>query len=207
MAYILDRPNLESQFSAYMSQPNAANAFLVGSLKKGSSEGNVAKSRLYTYVLGHVLINSVLKYPGPILSDEMLCAYLTISTRSFAEIKERFECARYSGPFSEGIHLYWRDDVDQVLDNAGAGLATEDFESIGEFNRRVVEGFFDGELSPHECSRCEGRKGGFWCPFKNRVVCEQSDCSVPGSSWIPAGAQICRIEREFFDEWSPILSL
>ena len=207
LASILDRPDLESQFSAYMSQPNAANSFLVGSLKKESSQGDVTKSRLFSYVLGHILINSVLKYPGPILSGEMLCAYLTINSQSFARIEESFESARYIGPFSEGKNLYWRDDVDHLLDSVDIELTSEDFESIGDFNRRVVEVLIEGEVPPHKCVRCEGRKGGFWCPFTNRAVCERADCSVPGSSWIPAGAQLCRIERDFFDEWSPILSL
>ena len=207
LANLMERPYLESQFAAYMSRPNAANSFLFESLKNETNKEDEAKDRLFTYVLGHVLLNSVLKYPGPILSFEVLCAYLAIGSESFRQVKELFEDARYTGPFSENRDLYWRDEVDLILDNLGAELDTDDQESFGDFNRKVVEEITEGKLASHECIRCNGRKGGFWCPFTNRAVCEMSDCSVPGSSWIPAGAQLCRIEREFFDEWSPILSL
>ena len=207
LATVLKRPYLESQFAAYMSRPNATNAFLVGSLKDELKPGKDEKRRLFTYVLGHVLVNSVLKYPGPILTEEMLCAYLAISLRSFEQVKGFFECARYTGPFCEGRYLYWREDIDDILDDKSGELATEDLESFGEFNRRVVEKLVDGIPIPHDCERCEGKRGGFWCPLTHRAVCERPDCSVPGSSWIPAGAQLCRIERDFFDEWSPILSL
>ena len=207
LATILERPKLENQFAAYMSRPNAANSFLISSLTKDSNPGDDTKKRLFTYVLGHLLLNSVLKYPGPILTNEMLCAYLAIGCGSFEELKDYFKSARYIGPFGQGRNYYWREDVDDILDDLGSEVGTEDFDSFGDFNRRIVARLVEGEVSSHTCSRCSGTKGGFWCPFTHRAVCERSDCSVTGSSWIPTGAQLCRIERDFFDEWSPILSL
>ena len=207
LATILERPKLENQFAAYMSRPNAANAFLIGSLTTDSNPGDDTKRRLFTYLLGHLLVNSVLKYPGPILTSEMLGAYLAIGHESFEEVKSYFKSAKYSGPFGEGKCFYWREDVDDILDEFGEEVGTEDLGSFGDFNRRVVERLVEGDVSSHECARCDGKKGGFWCPFTNRAVCERSDCSVTGSSWIPTGAQLCRFRCWPYHEWSPILSL
>ena len=211
LSQLLGRPHLESQFSAYMSRLNSANASLLETLKSavegGKKPDDNVKKRLLSYVLGHVMVNAVLKYPGPILTGEILCAYLTTNPASFQSVQGLFEGARYSGPFSEGRHLYWRDDVDKCLDDLGEDIDSEDFESFGDFNRQAVERTIGGGLTIHDCERCDGRKGGFWCPFTLRAICERAECSVPGSSWIPAGANLCRVERDFFDEWSPILGL
>ena len=211
LSVLLGRASLESQFAAYMSRLNAANAALVETLRSavegGKKPDDAFKQRLLTYVLGHVLVNSVLKYPGPVINEEVLCAYLTTTSESFPDVAELFEDARYLGPFSEENSLYWRDDVDRVLDELGEKFDLGEIDSFGDFNRRVIEVSIGDDLALHKCERCDGRRGGFWCPFTRKTVCERSDCSVPGSSWIPLGASLCRVERDFFDEWSPILGL
>ena len=211
LSVLLGRLNTESQFAAYMSRLNSANASLVETLRSavegGRKPDDASKQRLLTYVLGHVLVNSVLKYPGPVINEDVLCAYLTTTLESFPDVVGLFENAQYLGPFSDESNLYWRDDVDKVLDQLSEKADLNEVESFGDFNRRVVEVSIDGELASHNCERCDGRRGGFWCPFTRRTVCERSDCSVPGSSWIPVGASLCRVERDFFDEWSPILGL
>ena len=72
LSTLLGRPRLESQFAAYMSRLGASNSVLLQRLKHfAGSEvqpGDQEKTRLLSYVLGHVLLNAVLKYPGPILS-------------------------------------------------------------------------------------------------------------------------------------------
>ena len=211
LSKLLGHPQLESQFSAYMSRLNSANASLLETLKTavegGKKPDDEFKKRLLSYVLGHVMVNSVLKYPGPILTKEVLCAYLTTTTAAFQGVRELFEGARYDGPFSEGRDLYWRDEIDKCLDDLGGELKSEDMESFGDYNREVTEQAMGRQLLAHGCERCDGTKGGFWCPFTMRAICERAECSVPGSSWIPAGAYLCRVERDFFDEWSPILGL
>ena len=210
MGSLLGRPRLERQFAAYMSRLGAANSALLQRLRDfaGDEEPNDAvKIRLLTYVLGHVLFNAVLKYPGPILSCKALCAYVATSPEECAALDALFVAARYQGPFSEGQSLFWREEVDRTLDELGTDLGDEQFASFADLNRRIVEGVLGRSLANHGCSRCGGVKGGFWCPFTFRPVCERSDCSVPSSSWIPAGAQLSRVERDFYDEWAPLLGL
>ena len=136
LSQLLERPFLEGQFAAYMSRLNSANAALVETLKAavegGKKPDEAFKRRLLTYVLGHVLVNSVLKYPGPILSKEVFCAYLTTTSASFVDVKELFETAKYSGPFGEGRHYYWQDDVDRILEDFGKDISSEGVESFGD---------------------------------------------------------------------------
>lgn len=210
LASLLGRPRLESQFAAYMSRLGAANSALLQQLRNFAGDDQPAdadKIRLLTYVLGHVLCNAILKYPGPILSRPSLCAYMATTLGEADAIEPLFEDARYSGPFSAGQSYFWRGDVDRVLDGLGGEPEDTEVESFADLNRRIVEAALGRALATHDCDRCEGLKGGFWCPFTVRPVCERADCSVPSSSWIPAGAQLCRVERDFYDEWAPLLGL
>ena len=210
LSSLLDRPRLESQFAAYMSRLGASNSALLQQLRSfaGDEQPNDAdKIRLLTYVLGHVLCNAILKYPGPILSRHGLCAYLATTLDEAETVEPYFVDARYTGPFSEGHSFFWREGIDQTLDGLGGDLGDADVESFADLNRRVIETAIGRPLGTHDCTRCGGLKGGFWCPFTIRPVCERSDCSVPSSSWIPSGAQLCRVERDFYDEWAPLLGL
>ena len=213
LASNLERFDLESEFSPYLSRPGQFNSSLLDALVAQSSKNSNAslndKMKLLTYILGHVLVNTVLKYPGPILAERPLCAYLALSYESIEKIKPLLEDAEYTGPFSEGEKFYWRDKVDEKIEQIADNLGVDDseFDSLDCYRRNVLERALDSSLANHECIRCEGKKGGFWCPFRKRAVCENGDCSSTASSWIPSGAYACRVEKEFYEEWSPILGL
>ena len=209
LATLLDKPQSESMFAAYMTKLGAANSALLQTIKQFAEPDQFPtdedKARLLTYVMGHVLANAVLKYPGPIVSLEALCAYFGTSLDEATTLSELFERARYNGPFGHADHYHWHEVVDDILDDMAADLDDQQFDSFAEYNRYVVERHLDRPLAQHACARCDGIKGGFWCPFTRRAVCERGDCSVPASSWIPSGAQLSRVEKDFHDEWAPIL--
>ena len=213
LAALLDREDLESQLAPYLSRPGLFNSFLLDTLTGGMQRKGDAtaaeKARLLTYILGHVLVNAVLKYPGPILAEGPLCAYLAASPKDIEKVAGLFKRARYTGPFDGGGTLYWRDDVDAVIEEMASKFEVEDaeYKSFGDYRRAVIGKALGGLLAKHDCDRCNGKKGGFWCPFTRRAVCERGDCSSTASSWVPSGAYACRVERVFFDEWSPILGL
>ncbi len=210
LAAILGRKNLSSQLALYMSRLGAANSGLLRKLRAFAGEevpDQEDKIRLLTYVLGHVLLNAILKYPGPILSERALCAYVATSHCEFAAIADVFDEAQYKGPFSDTARYYWRKEVDARIEALGEKIELDNSASFADLNRAVLEAKLERKLAAHECTRCAGVKGGFWCPFTIRPVCERSDCSVPSSSWIPQGAQLCRVERDFYDEWAPLLGL
>jgi hypothetical protein len=209
LARLLGRPNLDDQFALYMTRLGTANAALLQRLKDSAAPSDDEKMRVLTYVLGHVLLNSILKFPGPLLSLDALCAYVGTSMAESHVLDTVFSDCRYTGPFSENAPFYWREDVDVILDDAGQSLTYSEFEGFGDFNRAALELKLDRELTRHVCQRigCAGRKGGFLCPFTHRAVCERPDCSVLSSSWLPQGADLSRVEREYYDEWAPLLGL
>ena len=213
LAALLGRKDLESQLAPYLSRPGLFNSSLLDTLTGGEHADEEArtteKAKLLTYILGHVLVNAVLKYPGPILGERPLCAYLATSFEDVEKVSGLFESARYKGPFDEGERLFWRDDVDAVVEDLAQKFEVEDTEygSFGDYHRAVIGKALGGSIAKHGCQRCDGVKGGFWCPFTKQAVCERSDCSSTASSWVPSGAYACRVERVFFDEWSPILGL
>ena len=129
--------------------------------------------------------------------------------RTSTPCRNLFEEAKYKGPFDKGERLFWRDDVDVAIEKLAEELEVEDsdYGSFGDYHRAVIDKALGGTMAEHGCDRCAGVKGGFWCPFTKRAVCERGDCSSTASSWIPSGAFACRVERDFFDEWSPILGL
>jgi len=207
LSILLGRPYLENQLSLYMARFGLANSSLLMRLREDGGGPSRERDDLMVYVLGHLLVNVILKYPGPILSEAALCAYLSTEIGEFENVADLFDGSRYQGPFANPGQYFWRDDVDQVLDELAVSIRDEEYESFGDFNRKVVELKLGRELAKHGCTRCDGQKGGYWCPFTKRPVCERSDCSVVATNWIPAGAQLCRVEREFYDEWGPILGL
>ncbi len=215
LAELLERPYLDSHFSLYMSRIVMNNSAIVEHVRPSTGHGNKgtpSKIQVVTYLLGHILINAILRYPGPILSERSLCAYLATSNSQAKKLKMLFSDAVYKGPFGEEGNYFWLEDIDAILDNLMSQTGThetqaEDCETIGSFNRKIAENELKCKLENHQCMRCHGSEGGFYCPFTERTVCQRADCSVSASSWIPHGADLCRVEREFFDEWSPILGL
>jgi hypothetical protein len=212
LAAAIGRPALESQIALYMTLLGAANASLLDSLRTDFSRGDEdaadsGKQLLLTYVVGHVLANAVMRYPGPILSEKALCAYVGTGESEGPAIRPLFSEAAYYGPFSDGITYYWRTDVDEIITRNSPSAGDSEFETSGEFNRAVTENLLGRELARHACPRCAGTNGGYLCPFTSRAVCERSDCSVAANSWIPLGADVCRVEREFYEEWAPMLGL
>lgn len=211
LARVLGRPELESQFSAYMARLDVANAYLLHGIRESIRQGTMDfaedKKRLVTYIVGHMLVNAILKYPGPIISGRALCAYLGVHESALPQVRPLFRRARYLGPFGCDDEFYWSEDVDDRIES----LATEGDDAIsqdiGEYHRSIVERELKAKLQRHSCDRCDGKKGGFWCPFSARAVCEDKECSVPGCTWVPLGARLSRVERDFYDEWAPVMGL
>jgi hypothetical protein len=204
----LCEPSLESDFALYARLVSAG--ALVDKIKETAPESkrpdNARKQALLTYIIGHLLVNAVLRFPGPILTRRALLAYCGVAESEAENIVELFAQARYSGPFAGLDDYYWFSKVDKLLEGYSKGLEIE-AETLGEVNRLSVEDKLKRKLERHACKRCNGKNGGFWCPFTERTVCQLPDCSVAVTSWIPEGARLCRVEREFYDEWAPVLGL
>jgi hypothetical protein len=208
IATILERPNDQSQFSLYGVRYPSVNSGLFDRIEGrtlGSTQPQQVR-RLFAYVSGHVLLNLVLRYPGPIVSLKALAAYCAVSLSEAARLREIFKDCQYDGPFRDCDELFWLNQIDAFID----GIAIDPMQgevTSGELNRVALEKLLNAQLSRPTCSRCDGKNGGFLCPFTGRTVCLRSDCSLGSNGWIPAGARLSRIEKEFYDEWAPLLGM
>jgi hypothetical protein len=211
LAEILGPAEAESQFALYGIRLGT-NAALMDRLMQtgpvGAEPADAEKRSLLSYIVGHVLLNAILRFPGPILSNRALAAYVGAGDSEEGVLADLFAEAQYSGPFSSVARYFWLSKVGASLRNLMEALPKEfNAETHGEMYREAIETHLRRKLTRHTCPRCSGKNGGFWCPFTGRTVCQRSDCSVGSNSWIPQGAKLCRIERDFYDEWAPILGL
>ena len=160
--------------------------------------------KMISFILGHVLLNAVLEFPGPLLSQATLAAYCAVSDQMANALSELFAGAAYSGPFAAPGMYFQRRLIDAKVDQLAAGLVEEPSEP-DEYTRAVVARAVGGHVIAHGCPRCSGTRGGYWCPFTSRAVCNRSDCSVASTTWIPRGAALCRVEHDYFEEMAPLL--
>ena len=206
LAELLGRPHLDGHFALYMSRIVMNSSELVQSLSlsaKNDDSTPSKKIRVITYLLGHVLFNAILRYPGPILSKHSLCAYLAASRSEAITLSNLFQDAVYKGPFGEDGNYFWLEDVDSILGDYSSrteiqAMEAEGTEAFEEYNRNLTEKELGRKLKRHNCNRCNGITGGFYCPFTDRTVCQRADCSESSSSWIPHGADLCRVNTRIF---------
>ena len=209
LANVVQRPHLESDFALYMARlgngGTAVATRIIGS-QSATSTGDRPPEAAISYTLGHYLANVITRFAGPLLGIDALCSYVGAGAVEGAVLADMFAPARYNGPFSGLDQLFWRESVDAGLEDL-FGLETAPADDIGAFHRAAIETALDRPLARHGCDRdgCDGTRGGFHCPLTNRPVCVRSDCSVAGSGWIPSGATSSRVEREYHDEWAPLL--
>jgi hypothetical protein len=213
LATMLQVPGLVGQFSQYGIRYGGANSALIDRFAETASPDiqpeRRTRARLLTYIMGHLLLNSILRFPGPLLDRRGLEAFLAIKPGSHQDVEPLLAKAHYMGPFADLGPFYWTEAVEEILETADERLnPDEEYSSPGQFNRKRAEALL-GKTLPVDprCERCSGENGGFLCPFSDRTVCQRADCAVVSNVWIPAGARLSRFERGFYDEWAPILGM
>jgi hypothetical protein len=213
IAALLGAPALESQFALYGVRLGATSAALVERIVRTApadiEPSAEDKRALLGYIVGHLLLNAILRFPGPIISGVELTAYVGVSKSETDGLHAIFADALYKGPFWELEPYYWLSKVDEILRPMLDRLGPRDPEpeTHGELHRMALEASSARTFVKDDCPRCNGVNGGFWCPFTHRAVCQLANCSVGANSWVPQGARLCRIERDFYDEWAPILGI
>ena len=199
---------MEGQFLQYTTRYSGANSALVRILRSSGGTRASVEKRLLAYIMGYLLLNGVLRFPGAIVNSEALAAFLAIAQTEGAAIEPVFAAARYIGPFSQLGPFFWTHLVEEVLSSHEGKVAGEAFDTVGSRNRSLAEKAVGRLLEKdRRCLRCSGENGGFLCPFTKRTVCERPDCSTVSNTWIPVGARVSRIERVFYEEWAPILRM
>lgn len=201
LAKILGKEDTTAQLSLYTPQMTATPGLVELFIEHTQID---ERKSLAAYLLGHLLFNSVLRYPGPVLDERTLCSYLAIADDQFGSVADLFETTRYAGPFSTLGSRYWRDEVDDLIDAIGDEVDVPFDGNIAGYRRAVLETKV-GTLARYDCPRCGGERGGYRCPFTQATVCELGECSVGASAWLPQGGDLVRVERSYYDETAPML--
>jgi hypothetical protein len=204
LAGAMGLPQLSDDVAPFLMSIASANSSLMQAVlvEQGRPSDN-ERVDLLTFIFGHVLVNAVLEFPGPILSRRTLTAYCGVSEQMDDQMAHLFAEASYDGPFSMPSMYFQRRLVDRRIDELAKEL-TDAPDEPDEYARAAVEQAI-GSLLPHGCHRCGGTRGGYWCPFTQRAVCTRIDCSVVSNTWIPRGATLCRVEHDYFEELAPLL--
>jgi hypothetical protein len=142
--------------------------------------------------LGYWLVNYILMFPGPILSDKAAAAYLNLTLPSFAEakVKALVVGAKYSGPFSGIQEFFWRDGLASLLDRFEGDIASA------------------SELQDMKLERVDADDPGasaYLCMLTQEPISDSD--AAPKPDWIPPGAQLARVKRELYDQLGPMLSI
>ena len=209
LADVLGRGDMAASFSLYSARNVGSFAATIKALEERLGEAEAIRS-LEIYMIGHLLKNGILSFAGPIMDGLTLCSYLACADEQQEELETLFAKARYEGPFGGRTAYFWQDDIDESLEGLAEKHDVE--EEDGDpgddiYRRRIVDAVLGAKL--HGCQRegCGGSRGGFRCPYMERTVCDRPDCSATSSSWIPTGAHLCRVEREYYDRHAPLLGL
>lgn len=189
LALALKRPAAKADFLGYTAQ----NFFFFGA-PAGEDEDDPTKQpiELLATQLGYWLFNYILRFPGPILSAGAAAAYLNVDTRSLEsnQMQALIAQARYGGPFHEVEDYYWRDGLGEILDKLGGDIANAP-ELLGLTLNRIDAG--------------DPGSSAFFCVLTQRPIAHAD--AAPNPDWIPAGAQLARIQRNLYDQLGPMLSI
>jgi len=174
-----------------------------GVIKSGHTEVNRDELiRRATTNQGYWIVNELLEFPGALLNETALAAYLNVDHEQFEEspaYREHFEDAKYTGPFWELQDWWWTPSIHEIRveqmseDDAEPPLGPELFDRLGTPKIDVAHCTSDNG-NGHERAR-------YYCIIKETPVCEEHSSAPEG--WIPKGATRSRVSKEEYDRLKP----
>lgn len=153
---------------------------------------------------GYWIFNRLLQFPGVLLNAAAAASYLGIDVDTFtrrSDVQAQFQDALYQGPFCETGPYWWTTKLDDILVRS-----TPDEEAVWNGLQLVRHNVEDGITEV----RCPGNGNphngaGYYCILTKLPVCAEHS-KKPGS-WLPPGADRCRIEMTEHAKWGPWLQL
>lgn len=151
---------------------------------------------------GYWILNELLEFPGALLNETALAAYLDVDHQQFEEdprYREPFEDALYTGPFSGLQDWWWTPSVDDVrIEEMQEG------DSETPLGPALFERLDTPSIDRAECTSDLDDDHGparYYCIIKEEPVCENH--SVAPDGWIPKGATRSRVSKEEYDRLKP----
>lgn len=151
---------------------------------------------------GYWVRNELLEFPGALLNQVALAAYLDVDHEAFQrdeEFQAPFDDALYEGPFSDLGKWWWKPSIDKIRANQ---MTAED--SKPPLGPELFERLETSTIGPAICSDEEngGHEGArYYCIINEAPVCKEHS-SKPGG-WIPMGATRSRVSESEADWLSP----
>lgn len=196
LSSILEKPELESLFTRYTSSSTLAADIIQYNNEEDEDEliSETIKSRL-PFILGCWLYNYILPFPGIILNNIAAASYINIDPEQLADkFFDEFKDAQYKGPFSNNDIYWWRYDLDQILFDANSENAYEHL-----LQKNLLE------VMPCKCSVSDTSPAGYYCIVRQAPISFEE--SKGNLSWIPEGADLCRINKKIYRKLAPIMGL
>ena len=189
MAELTGRPDQAPYFSNYLES-----ATLMSDILEFAENDQPLIEKKLALVLGYWLYNYVLVYPGILLNDIAAASYLDLSLESLNGSKDFFTKAKYEGPFSGDKEYWWRYDLDDILieQNADSGYSLLSDKGLQEIEQST-------------CFRSGQHPAGYYCIANQQAISlEESRGDI---SWIPSGADLCRIDKGTYEKLSVLLGM
>ncbi|MEN5171503.1 hypothetical protein ABE427_02020 [Acinetobacter higginsii] len=191
---ILKKPQLESLFARYTSSSTLAADIIQYDEDASDDQISDILNKRIPFILGCWLYNYVLPFPGILLNKIATSSYINLNIDQFHENSDEFESAKYHGPFSSNLAYWWRHDLDQIFFDADVEDAVEYLNNKGKEN-----------ILSCKCSVNSESDAGYYCIVKKQPISHIE--SIGHLSWIPQGADLCRINKKIYRRLAPMMGL
>lgn len=142
--------------------------------------------------LSYWLWESILRFPGILLNKGAAASFLNIDPKHFETkpVRALFKGALYKGPFSNVDARWWRDDLQEILNQNRVenGLALAKARGLGHVTRC-------------KCSVDPKIDAGYYCMLSDKPVSLKN--SVGKIPYFPPGADLARIAIGEFEKVAP----
>lgn len=151
---------------------------------------------------GYWILNELLEFPGALLNEVALAAYLNVDYKQFRENEEYrspFTEAAYTGPFSGLEDWWWTPRIDDI--SISQKQEEEPKGPLGPelFDRLDLPTIEEAQCHSELANDCGPAR--YYCIIKEQPVCEEH--SVLPDGWIPKGATRSRVSEEDYDQLKP----
>ncbi|MDD2781965.1 hypothetical protein [Sulfuricurvum sp.] len=133
-----------------------------------------------SYIIGYWFYNIILTFPGVILNKIATSSYLHITQQDLEQNQQFFEPAKYNGPFSLTDEYWWKEKLDEILDQ-----------------EEVDTGF---DLLAKNGIHVEKQEGGYYCIMTQQAISFEDSRSL---SWLPNGAILSKVDKNLYDQYAP----
>lgn len=171
-----------------------------------SGQADISKNEIIKRAVtnqGYWILNELLEFPGALLNETALAAYLNVDHEQFCSedvFKSPFGDAKYTGPFAGLENWWWTPKIDDISiehkqENESKGCIGSEL-----FDRLDLPSIDEATCHSGSDTDCGG-PARYYCIIKERPVCKEHSVSPDG--WIPKGATRSRVSEEEYDQLKP----